>query len=140
MPIITLPDGSQRTFDAPVTGAAIAAAIGPGLARAALAMKVDGQMQDLSREIAADAAVTFITRRDEAALELIRHDTAHVLAEAVQSLYPGTQVTIGPSIENGFYYDCARLSRPMPRSPARSGRATRRLRSSRRAVSVSRPS
>jgi threonyl-tRNA synthetase len=108
MPIITLPDGSQRAFDAPVTGAAIAAAIGPGLARAALAMKVDGQMQDLSREIAADAAVTFITRRDEAALELIRHDTAHVLAEAVQSLYPGTQVTIGPSIENGFYYDFAR--------------------------------
>jgi threonyl-tRNA synthetase len=108
MPIITLPDGSTRAFDAPVTGTEIAAAIGPGLARAALAMKVDGQMQDLSREIATDAAVTFITRKDEAALELIRHDTAHVLAEAVQSLYPGTQVTIGPSIENGFYYDFAR--------------------------------
>jgi threonyl-tRNA synthetase len=108
MPIITLPDGSTRAFDAPVTGTEIAAAIGPGLARAALAMKVDGQMQDLAREIIADAAVTFITRKDEAALELIRHDTAHVLAEAVQSLYPGTQVTIGPSIENGFYYDFAR--------------------------------
>jgi threonyl-tRNA synthetase len=108
MPIITLPDGSTRAFDAPVKGTDIAAAIGPGLARAALAMKVDGQMQDLSREIATDAAVTFITRKDEAALELIRHDTAHVLAEAVQSLYPGTQVTIGPSIENGFYYDFAR--------------------------------
>jgi threonyl-tRNA synthetase len=108
MPIITLPDGSTRVFEAPVTGTEIAAAIGPGLARAALAMRVDGQMQDLAREITADAAVTFITRKDEAALELIRHDTAHVLAEAVQSLYPGTQVTIGPSIENGFYYDFAR--------------------------------
>jgi threonyl-tRNA synthetase len=108
MPIITLPDGSTRAFEAPVTGTEIAAAIGPGLARAALAMRVDGQLQDLAREISADAAVTFITRKDEAALELIRHDTAHVLAEAVQSLYPGTQVTIGPSIENGFYYDFAR--------------------------------
>jgi threonyl-tRNA synthetase len=108
MPAITLPDGSQRQFDGAVTGTTIAAAIGPGLARAALAMEVDGVQQDLSREITEDASVKFITRKDEAALDLIRHDTAHVLAEAVQSLYPGTQVTIGPSIENGFYYDFAR--------------------------------
>jgi len=108
MPAITLPDGSVRRFDAPVTGSTIAADIGPGLARAALAMEVDGALQDLSREIADDAALKFVTRKDPAALELIRHDTAHVLAEAVQALYPGTQVTIGPSIENGFYYDFAR--------------------------------
>jgi threonyl-tRNA synthetase len=108
MPAITLPDGSVRQFDGAVTGATIAAAIGPGLARAALAMVVNGAEQDLAREITEDASVKFITRKDEAALELIRHDTAHVLAEAVQALYPGTQVTIGPSIENGFYYDFAR--------------------------------
>ena len=108
MPNITLPDGSIRRFEAAVTGTEIAAAIGPGLAKAALAMRVDGDTADLSREITRDAAVVFITRRDPEALTLIRHDTAHVLAEAVQSLYPGTQVTIGPSIENGFYYDFAR--------------------------------
>ena len=108
MPAITLPDGSVRTFDAPVSGTTVAAAIGPGLARAALAMKVDGKLVDLSTEIAADASVVFVTRKDEAALEMIRHDCAHVLAEAVQELFPGTQVTIGPSIENGFYYDFAR--------------------------------
>ena len=107
MPAITLPDGSVRRFDGPVTGADLAAAIGPGLARAALAMKVDGELQDLSRAIATDAAVVFVTRRDPDALGLIRHDTAHVLAEAVQSLFPGTQVTIGPAIDNGFYYDFA---------------------------------
>ena len=105
MPAITLPDGSIRSFDGTVTGTTIAAAIGPGLARAALAMEVNGQLQDLSREIAEDSSVKFITRKDEAALDFIRHDTAHVLAEAVQALYPGTQVTIGPAIENGFYYD-----------------------------------
>ncbi len=108
MPAITLPDGSVRQFPGAVTGTEIAAAIGPGLARAALAMEVDGAPQDLSREVETDAAVRFITRKDEAALGLIRHDTAHVLAEAVQALYPGTQVTIGPAIENGFYYDFAR--------------------------------
>ncbi len=108
MPAITLPDGSVRSFDATVTGTTVAASIGPGLARAALAMKVDGRLVDLSTEIAADAAVVFVTRRDEIALEMIRHDCAHVLAEAVQELFPGTQVTIGPSIENGFYYDFAR--------------------------------
>ncbi len=108
MPAITLPDGSVRAFAAPVTGAELAAAIGPGLSRAALAMSVDGAPQDLSRSIDRDAAVRFITRRDPEALGMIRHDAAHVLAEAVQSLYPGTQVTIGPAIENGFYYDFAR--------------------------------
>ena len=108
MPAITLPDGSVRQFDAPVTGTEIAAAIGPGLARAALAMQVDGVTRDLAMPVAGDAAVRFITRRDPEALPMIRHDAAHVLAEAVQALYPGTQVTIGPSIENGFYYDFAR--------------------------------
>ena len=108
MPAITLPDGSVRRFDAPVTGTTVAEAIGPGLARAALAMKLDGRLVDLATTIENDASVQFVTRRDPDALELIRHDAAHVLAEAVQELYPGTQVTIGPSIENGFYYDFAR--------------------------------
>ncbi len=108
MPAITLPDGSIRRFDGPVTGTSVAADIGPGLARAALAMKLDGQLTDLSRTIEHDAGLVFVTRRDPDALDLIRHDTAHVLAEAVQELHPGTQVTIGPSIENGFYYDFAR--------------------------------
>ena len=108
MPAITLPDGSIRQFDGAVTGTTIAAAIGPGLAKAALAMEVDGKLRDLSATISQDAKLRFITRRDPEALEMIRHDCAHVLAEAVQALYPGTQVTIGPSIENGFYYDFAR--------------------------------
>ena len=108
MPDITLPDGSVRRFEGAVTGAGIAAAIGPGLARAALAMKVDHRLVDLSHTISGDASVVFITRRDPDALPMIRHDAAHVLAEAVQSLFPGTQVTIGPPIENGFYYDFAR--------------------------------
>jgi threonyl-tRNA synthetase len=105
MPAITLPDGSVRSFDGPVTGATVAASIGPGLAKAALAMEVDGKLRDLSDAIAADASLRFVTRKDDQALEMIRHDAAHVLAEAVQALFPGTQVTIGPSIENGFYYD-----------------------------------
>ncbi len=105
---ITLPDGSVKHFDGPVTGAELAAAIGPGLAKAALAVKIDGEVLDLSRSIDADSEVEIITRKSEEALDLIRHDTAHVMAEAVQELYPGTQVTIGPSIENGFYYDFAR--------------------------------
>jgi threonyl-tRNA synthetase len=108
MPAITLPDGSVRQFDAPVTGTGVAAAIGPGLARAALAMKLDGNIVDLATLIDEDADIVFISRRDPDALAMIRHDAAHVLAEAVQDLYPGTQVTIGPSIENGFYYDFAR--------------------------------
>ncbi len=108
MPAITLPDSSVRRFDAPVTGATVAEAIGPGLARAALAMQLDGKLVDLATPIEHDAKVVFVTRRDDAALELIRHDAAHVLAEAVQALYPGTQVTIGPAIADGFYYDFAR--------------------------------
>lgn len=108
MPAITLPDQSVRQFDGTVTGTTVAASIGPGLAKAALAMQVDGKLRDLSHAIEGDAAVRFITRKDPEALEMIRHDAAHVLAEAVQELFPGTQVTIGPSIENGFYYDFAR--------------------------------
>jgi len=125
MPAITLPDGSVRRFDAAVTGTEIAASIGPGLARAALAMRVDGALSDLSRSIEHDAAVVFVTRRDPDALELIRHDAAHVLAEAVQGLFPGTQVTIGPSIENGFYYDFARNE---PFTPDDFGRIEGRMR------------
>ena len=105
---ITLPDGSVKQFDGPVTGAELAAAIGPGLAKAALAIKIDGEVLDLSRSIDVDSEVEIVTRKSEEALDLIRHDAAHVMAEAVQELYPGTQVTIGPSIENGFYYDFAR--------------------------------
>ncbi|QBL93713.1 Threonine--tRNA ligase [Komagataeibacter saccharivorans] len=105
MPAITLPDGSVRRFDGAVTGTTVAQSIGAGLARAALAMEVDGKLMDIGRAVDHDAHVRFITRKDPEALEMIRHDAAHVLAEAVQSLFPGTQVTIGPSIENGFYYD-----------------------------------
>ncbi len=105
---ITLPDGKAMTFTAGVTGAEIAASIGPGLAKAALVVVVDGKEWDLSRPIEHDAKVRIITRKDPEALELIRHDTAHVLAMAVQELFPGTQVTIGPAIEDGFYYDFAR--------------------------------
>jgi threonyl-tRNA synthetase len=108
MPAITLPDGSVRRYDGPVTGTSVAADIGPGLARAALAMKLDGKLVGLDTPIERDAGVVFVTRRDPDALPLIRHDAAHVMAEAVQELYPGTQVTIGPAIENGFYYDFAR--------------------------------
>ncbi|GBQ42801.1 threonine--tRNA ligase [Komagataeibacter europaeus] len=105
MPAITLPDGSVRRFDGAVTGTTVAQSIGARLARAALAMEVDGKLMDIGREIDHDASIRFVTRKDPEALEMIRHDAAHVLAEAVQSLFPGTQVTIGPSIENGFYYD-----------------------------------
>jgi threonyl-tRNA synthetase len=108
MPAITLPDGSVRQFPGAVTGTEIAASIGPGLLKAALVMVVDGVQKDLSESIIEDASLRFITRRDPEALEIIRHDAAHVLAEAVQELFPGTQVTIGPAIENGFYYDFAR--------------------------------
>jgi threonyl-tRNA synthetase len=108
MPVITLPDGSQRSFDGPVSVLEVAAAIGPGLAKAALAGKVAGRLVDTPYRIEDDAEVAIVTRRDEEALELLRHDAAHVMAQAVQELYPGTQVTIGPAIENGFYYDFAR--------------------------------
>ena len=105
---ITLPDGKVLTFTRGVTGAEIAAAIGPGLAKAALIVEVNGKQWDLFRPIEQDAKLRVITRKDPEALELIRHDTAHVLAMAVQELFPGTQVTIGPAIEDGFYYDFAR--------------------------------
>ncbi len=105
MPAITLPDGSVRSYDAPVTPAAVAADIGPGLAKAAFIAEVDGKPVDLDHVIETDANLALITRKDDKALEHIRHDCAHVLAEAVLELYPETQVTIGPSIENGFYYD-----------------------------------
>jgi len=102
---IKLPDGSVRHFPRGVSGTDIATAIGPGLAKNALAAKVDGHVQDIDLPIEHDADVAIVTRQSPEALELIRHDAAHVLAEAVQKLYPGTQVTIGPNIENGFYYD-----------------------------------
>jgi threonyl-tRNA synthetase len=108
MPTITLPDGSRREFDNPVTVQEVAASIGPGLAKAALAGKLNGTVVDSSCLIENDADLAIITGRDEDALELMRHDAAHVMAQAVQELYPGTQVTIGPAIEDGFYYDFAR--------------------------------
>jgi threonyl-tRNA synthetase len=108
MPTVTLPDGSRREFDLPVSVFDVAADIGPGLARAALAGKVDGVLVDAAHVIEQDAELAIITGRDEEALELMRHDAAHVMAQAVQELYPGTQVTIGPAIEDGFYYDFAR--------------------------------
>ncbi|WP_348721223.1 threonine--tRNA ligase [uncultured Candidatus Puniceispirillum sp.] len=105
MPNITLPDGSVRSFDMPVTPADVATDIGPGLAKAALLAVVDGQEWDLTRPVDTDVNMALITAKDDAALALLRHDCAHVMAEAVLELYPETQVTIGPSIENGFYYD-----------------------------------
>ena len=108
---ITLPDGSKREYEGAVTGEQIAASIGAGLAKAALCVRVDGKLLDLYVPIAHDASVQIITSKDPDGLELIRHDSAHILAEAVKELYPETQVTIGPAIENGFYYD---FSRPVP--------------------------
>ncbi|MBI5659350.1 MAG: threonine--tRNA ligase [Nitrosomonadales bacterium] len=105
MPVITLPDGSQRSFAQPVSVAEIARSIGAGLARAALAGKVDGDLVDTSHLISADAALAIVTDKDAEGLDLIRHSTAHLLAYAVKELFPDAQVTIGPVIENGFYYD-----------------------------------
>ncbi len=105
MPVITLPDGSQRSFDAPVSVHDVAASIGPGLARAALAGRVDGELVDTSYRIDDDSELAIITDRDSDGLDLIRHSTAHLLAQAVKELFPEAQVTIGPTIENGFYYD-----------------------------------
>lgn len=108
MPIIKLPDGAERKFKHDVTGQEIAGAIGQGLARDAVAIRVDGELWDLTRSIADDSSVEIITRDTPDGLEILRHDAAHVLAEAVKELWPETQVTIGPAIENGFYYDFAR--------------------------------
>ena len=105
MPCITLPDGSQRSFAQPVTVFEVAQSIGTGLARAALAGKVDGRLVDTTFVISSDAVLSIITDRDEEGLEIIRHSTAHLLAHAVKELFPEAQVTIGPVIENGFYYD-----------------------------------
>ncbi|MEJ2603316.1 MAG: threonine--tRNA ligase [Gammaproteobacteria bacterium] len=108
MPVITLPDGSAREFDSPVTGLDVAEDIGRKLAKDAVAVKVDDDLRDLTREIPGDARVEIVTRDSAEGLELLRHDAAHIMAEAVKELYPETQVTIGPAIENGFYYDFAR--------------------------------
>ena len=105
MPAIRLPDGAIKQFDAPVTVAQVASSIGPGLAKAALAGKVDGKVVDTSHEIGADASVAIITERDPEGLDVLRHSTAHLLAYAVKQLFPDAQVTIGPVIEDGFFYD-----------------------------------
>ena len=103
MPVITLPDGSQRNFDASISVHDVAADIGAGLAKAALAGVVDGREVDTSYVIKGDVSLSIVTDRDDAAIEIIRHSTAHLLAQAVQQLFPGTQVTIGPTVEDGLY-------------------------------------
>ena len=147
---VTFPDGAARQFPAGIRGSEIAKGISPSLAKRTVAMALDGKLADLADPIERDAKIEFIDREDPRALELIRHDAAHVLAEAVQALYPGTQVTIGPVIENGFYYDFfrnapftpedfpghrkedgARSSRATNLSPKKSGRAIRRKTGSR---------
>jgi threonyl-tRNA synthetase len=102
---IELPDGSGKDLEDGASGADLAAAIGPGLARAALAVKVDGELRDLGAPLADGERVEIVTDRSPESLQLIRHDTAHVLAAAVLDLYPGTKISIGPPIEDGFYYD-----------------------------------
>jgi threonyl-tRNA synthetase len=106
--VVTLPDGSKRNFPAPLTGAQLAASIGPGLAKAAIALKLDGHPRDLATLIDRDAAAAIVTRDQPDGIEILRHDAAHVMAEAVKELYPDTQVTFGPATETGFYYDFAR--------------------------------
>src|SRR5258705_4433263 len=105
MPKVKLPDGAIKAFDAPVTVAEVASAIGPGLAKAALAGKVDGKLVDTSYVIDRDASIAIVTDKDPEGLEVLRHSTAHLLAYAVKELFPDAQVTIGPVIEDGFYYD-----------------------------------
>src|SRR6201988_2318876 len=105
---LTFPDGAKREVHKGPTGLEIAKSIAPSLAKRSVAMSLDGKLADLTAPIKQDAAIKFLTRDDPEALELIRHDAAHVMAQAVQELYPGTQVTIGPVIDNGFYYDFAR--------------------------------
>ena len=102
---VTLPDGSKREFDSPVTVGDVAASIGAGLARAALAGKVNGKLVDLSHPITENSTVSIVTDKDPEGLEIIRHSTSHLMAQAVKELYPEAQITIGPVIENGFYYD-----------------------------------
>src|SRR5688572_10025086 len=105
MPNIRLPDGAVKSFPAPVTVAEVAESIGAGLARAALAGKVNGQLVDTSYRIESDAELAIVTPKSPEGLDILRHSTSHLLAQAVQELFPGAQVTIGPVIENGFYYD-----------------------------------
>src|SRR5205807_635085 len=112
-------DGSRREFADPVTGAELAAAIGPGLAKAAVAVKIDGRPRDLATLIGHDATVAIITRDMPEGIEILRHDAAHVMAEAVKELYPETQVTFGPATETGFYYDFARAEPFTPEDLAR---------------------
>jgi threonyl-tRNA synthetase len=107
MPVIKLPDGSERSFEGPVTVAELAEDIGPGLARAAVAGRVDGRLVDTFFSITDDAEVAIITARDDEGLEIIRHSSAHLLAQAVKQLFPKAQVTIGPVIDDGFFYDFA---------------------------------
>src|SRR6202023_3341665 len=107
MPVVTLPDGSQRRFDHPVTVDDVAADIGAGLRKAALAGRVNGKLVDTSYLISTDVELAIVTEKDPAAIEVIRHSTAHLLAQAVKQLFPEAQVTIGPVIEDGFYYDFA---------------------------------
>ena len=134
MPVITLPDGSQRTYAGPMTVAQGAADIGPGLAKAALAGKVDGKLVDTSVAIERDASLAIVTGKDPEGLEILRHSTAHLLAQAVQAVYPDAQVTIGPVIEHGFYYDFA-FSRPF--TPKTSRNSKRRCTNSPRPMSRS---
>ncbi|MEE8543366.1 MAG: threonine--tRNA ligase, partial [Gammaproteobacteria bacterium] len=108
MPVVTLPDGTEKRFPEPVTGLAAAASIGPRLAKDAVAIRVDGSLHDLTATIDHDVSIEILTRSSPEGLDLLRHDAAHVMAEAVKELYPDTQVTIGPAIEDGFYYDFAR--------------------------------
>ena len=108
MPNITLPDGKKLNFDKSVTGSEVAEKISKSLAKQALVMSVNGELKDLYSTIDKDSSIKIFTAKDPEGLEVIRHDTAHIMAMAVQELFPGTQVTIGPVIENGFYYDFAR--------------------------------
>ena len=105
---LTFPDGATRKIERGTSGTSVAKAISPSLAKRTVAMSLDGKVADLADPITEDAKIKFISRTDPEALELIRHDAAHVMAEAVQELWPGTQVTIGPVIENGFFYDFAK--------------------------------
>jgi len=125
MVALTFPDGARREYPKGSTGLDIAKGISPSLAKRTVAMALDGMLTDLSDPIERDAKIEFLTREDPRALELIRHDAAHVLAEAVQTLWPGTQVTIGPVIENGFYYD---FFRNQPFTPEDFGAIEKKMR------------
>ena len=117
---LTFPDGAKRKVPAGTTGIDVAKSIAPSLAKRTVAMVLNGALSDAADPITADASVKFISRTDPEALELIRHDAAHVLAEAVQDLWPGTQVTIGPVIENGFFFNACPTARAAPGEPTRS--------------------